>query len=159
MTAPRAPITIGIIVTFMFHSYFNSQVRSKYLYLFYIISILLIHKDSNVPNHASSLFLLIIIRSGCLAGIGWSVLYLQIPENFVCVILQDIFWVVHIPFVHIEKFPFLAHFPWITMPTQSWLVLYSLEICCIRLWFLVSSLSSHNVHLLFCCALFVLALI
>ena len=31
---PNAPITIGTIVTFMFHSFFNSLARSKYLYFF-----------------------------------------------------------------------------------------------------------------------------
>ena len=30
VTVPNAPITIGITVTFMFHSFFNSQARSKY---------------------------------------------------------------------------------------------------------------------------------
>ena len=30
----RAPITIGIIITFMFHSFFNSQAKSRYLSLF-----------------------------------------------------------------------------------------------------------------------------
>ena len=34
VTVPRAPITIDIIVTFMFHSFFNSLARSSYLYLF-----------------------------------------------------------------------------------------------------------------------------
>ena len=34
VTAQRAPITIGIIVTFMFHSFFNSFVRSRYLSFF-----------------------------------------------------------------------------------------------------------------------------
>ena len=29
---PKAPITIGTIVTFMFHSFFNSLARSKYLF-------------------------------------------------------------------------------------------------------------------------------
>ena len=33
-TAPKAPITIGTIVTFMFHSFFNSLARSKYLSFF-----------------------------------------------------------------------------------------------------------------------------
>ena len=32
--APKAPITIGIIVTCMFHSFFNSLARSKYLSFF-----------------------------------------------------------------------------------------------------------------------------
>ena len=31
---PKAPITIGIIVTFMFHSFFNSLARSRYLSFF-----------------------------------------------------------------------------------------------------------------------------
>ena len=34
VTVPRAPITIGIIVTFMFHSFFNFQARLRYLSLF-----------------------------------------------------------------------------------------------------------------------------
>ena len=31
---PNAPITIGTIVTFMFHSFFNSLARSRYLSFF-----------------------------------------------------------------------------------------------------------------------------
>ena len=34
VTVPNAPITIGIIVTCMFHSFFNSLARSRYLSLF-----------------------------------------------------------------------------------------------------------------------------
>ena len=34
LSVPKAPITIGIIVTFMFHSFFNSLVRSRYLSFF-----------------------------------------------------------------------------------------------------------------------------
>ena len=34
VTVPKAPITIGIIITFMFYSFFNSLARSKYLSLF-----------------------------------------------------------------------------------------------------------------------------
>ena len=34
VTVPKAPITIGIIVTFMFHSFFNSLARSWYLSFF-----------------------------------------------------------------------------------------------------------------------------
>ena len=36
MTVTRAPITIGITVTFMFHCFFNSLARSKYLSFFSI---------------------------------------------------------------------------------------------------------------------------
>ena len=34
VTMPKAPITISIIVTFMFHSFFNSLARSRHLSLF-----------------------------------------------------------------------------------------------------------------------------
>ena len=34
ITVPNAPITIGIIVTCMFHSFFNSLARSRYLSFF-----------------------------------------------------------------------------------------------------------------------------
>ena len=34
VTVPNAPITIGTIVTFMFHSYFISLARSRYLSFF-----------------------------------------------------------------------------------------------------------------------------
>ena len=41
VTVPKAPITIGIIVTFMLHSFFNSLARSRYLSLFsYAFSLL-----------------------------------------------------------------------------------------------------------------------
>ena len=34
VTVPNAPITIGILVTCMFHSFFNSLARSRYLSFF-----------------------------------------------------------------------------------------------------------------------------
>ena len=34
VTVPKAPITIGIIVTFMFHNFFNSLAKSRYLSFF-----------------------------------------------------------------------------------------------------------------------------
>ena len=34
VTVSSAPVTIGTIVTFMYHSFFNSQARSRYLSLF-----------------------------------------------------------------------------------------------------------------------------
>ena len=68
---PKAPITIGTIVTFMFYSFFNSRARSRYLSFFTFFQIYSeVHRDSKTDNFANSLlFLLIIIRSGLLAGI------------------------------------------------------------------------------------------
>ena len=34
LTVPNAPITIGITITFIFHCFFSSQARSRYLSLF-----------------------------------------------------------------------------------------------------------------------------
>ena len=42
VTVPKAQITIGIIITLMFHSFFNSLVRSRYLsYFSYSFSFIL----------------------------------------------------------------------------------------------------------------------
>ena len=51
---------------------------------------------------------------------------------------------------------------WITLPTQSCLVLYSFYANLLHsliMWLVVSSLSPHSRHLLFCCVLSILALI
>ena len=48
--------------------------------------------------------------SGRLAMIKGSVCISKTPEKFVCLILQDIFSVVHIPFFRMVKFQFLAQF-------------------------------------------------
>ena len=79
VTVPSAPITIGIIVTYVFHSFFNSLARSRLLiplftfFQFYSV----VSRDRKVEYFASSLFLLIIIRSGLLAVIRWSVCVLK----------------------------------------------------------------------------------
>ena len=72
VTVPNAPITIGIIVTYMFNSFFQFPSKVEVLILlftffqFYSVS----SRDSKVDYFASSLFfLLIVIKSGLLAGI------------------------------------------------------------------------------------------
>ena len=81
VTVPKAPITIGIIFTFMFHSFFNSLARSWYLSLFSLSFSFIqwsIGKAKSTIFQILSLFfflffLLIIIRSGLLVKIRWSV--------------------------------------------------------------------------------------
>ena len=93
---PNAPITIGIIVTFMFHSFFNSQARSRYLSFFSIsFRFILVSRDSKVDNFANFLFsffsfLLIIMRSGLLAGIKWFVCMLKSQSLLLLLLL--LFW-------------------------------------------------------------------
>ena len=76
VTVPNAPITIGIIVTCMFHSFFNFLARSRYLSFFWhsFSFYSVVSRESKVHYFASSL---IIIKSGLLAGIRWSVFMLK----------------------------------------------------------------------------------
>ena len=75
VTVPKAPITIGIIVTFMFHSFFNPQARSRYLSFFsHSFSFILWSVRTAKSTILQILFfLLIIIRSSLLVEIRWSI--------------------------------------------------------------------------------------
>ena len=77
VTVPNAPVPIGIIVTFMFHSFFNSLGRSRYLSFFshsfsFILWSVGIAKWT-ILQFLFFFFLLLIIRSGLLTEIRWSV--------------------------------------------------------------------------------------
>ena len=71
VTVPKAPITVGIIVTFMFHSFLNSPVRSRYLSFFsHSFSFILWSAGQQSRQFCKfSFFLLIIIRSDLLTEI------------------------------------------------------------------------------------------
>ena len=76
VTIPNAPITIDMIVTCMFHSFFNSLARSRYLsFVSHSFNFILwpggIAKSTILQ--VLFFFLLIINKSGLLAGIRWSV--------------------------------------------------------------------------------------
>ena len=76
VTVPRALITIGIIVTCMFHSFFNSLAKSRYLSFFsHSFSFILWSAGTAKSTILRVLFflLIIIIMSGLLAEIRWSV--------------------------------------------------------------------------------------
>ena len=74
MTVSRGTLIIGITITFIFYSFFNSLSRSRYLSFFSLsFNFTVVRQDSKVHNSVSSLFLLLIItRSGHLAEIRWS---------------------------------------------------------------------------------------
>ena len=161
---PKAPITIGTIVTFMFHSFFNSLARSRYLSFFSdsFSFILWSAETAQVDNFADILFLLIIMRCGILAGIRWSVCMSK-SHRSLCVSFSRTragLCIYHL--LVVSNFNFLHISLWITLPTHSCLVLYSL--CAnlqhsVIMWLIVSSLSPHSLHLLFCWVLCILALI
>ena len=67
----KAPITTGTIVTFMFHSFFNSLARLRYLSFFQIYSV--VRWDSKLDNFANSLCFVHYYKGWSLAGIWWSV--------------------------------------------------------------------------------------
>ena len=104
---------------------------------------------------------MIIIRSGLLAEIRWSVCTSK-SHRSLCVsfsrtgaglcIYHLLVWS-NLNFLHISQ--------WITLRTQTCLVLYSFcaNLLHSLMWLMVSSLSPHNRHLLFCCVLSILVLI
>ena len=93
---PSSWITISLTVTFMFHYYFSSLARSRYLSLFFS----LLFSLSGPPGRQSTLFGSFSFFCWLCQGlVDWekSVIYLclKIPEKFWCLILQDGFWVMH----------------------------------------------------------------
>ena len=102
------------------------------------------------------------MRSDLLAGIRWSVCILKshrsLCESFsrtgVALCIYYLFVWSNWNFLHISQ--------WITLPTQSCLALYSFcanLLHSLIMWLIVTSLSPHSRHLLFCCVLSILALI
>ena len=130
----------------------------------------MVSRNSTVYNPPSSLsfffffffFGQIIIRSGRLAEIIWSVCISK-SQWSLCIsfsrtnsglcIYHSFVW---------SNFTFLNNSKWITFPTQPCLVLYNF--CSnfqhsLMMWLIISSLSPHNLHLLFCFVLSILPLI
>ena len=127
---PKAPITIGTIVTFMFHSFFNSLARLRYLSFFshsysYILWSAGTAK-STILQILFFFFFLIIIRSGLLAEIRWSVCVLK-SHRSLCVLFSRTGAGLCIYHLLVgSKLNFFHISQWITLPTQSYFVLYSL---------------------------------
>ena len=74
VAVPSVPITIGINVTFMFQFFqFTCKIKMFILLFLFFRCSFVVNGDSEVHNFASSLFFWIIIKSGRLAEIKWSV--------------------------------------------------------------------------------------
>ena len=162
VTAPNAPITDGTIVTLMFLSFFNSRARSMYLSFFSLSFRFILWSAGTAKSTILQILflLLIIMMSGLLASIRRSVCMLKSHwsscESFsrtgaglcICHLFVWSNW----NFLHISQ--------WITLPTQSclaWYSFYANLLHSLIMWFIVSSLSTHSLHLLFCCVLSILA--
>ena len=129
VTVPKAPITISIIVTFMFQFFQLSSKVEVFMLLFTLfLSYSVVSRYSKVDNYANYLliFLLIIIRSGLLAEIRWSVgtskshwsLYVFFFSR------KGAGLCIYHLFVR-SDLNFLQFSQWIPLPTQSCLFLYS----------------------------------
>ena len=148
----------------MFHGFFNSLAKVEVLNpSFHFLSALF--RDQRVQQSPQfckfSFFLLITISSGLLAEIRWSICMSKSHKRL-CVSFsrRDAGLCIYHLFIWSNS-NFLHYSQWITLPTQSYIVLYSFWANLLHslMWLMVSSLAPHNLHLLFCCVLSILALI
>ena len=123
---PSAPITIGITVTFKFHSFFSSLVRSRYLSIFsssWIWTLLAFSKFT--LQQVFFLFLLTVTRSGRLVEIKWSVCISILLRNLCVSFSSTDSWLCTQYLFICSNINFLHNSQWIILPTQWCLVLYS----------------------------------
>ena len=107
VTVPRAPITIGIIITFMFHSFFNYLARSIYLSFFLLsFNFTLWSAGPTRSTIVQVLFFFVVdFYKVWSSGRDYVIcLHLKIPEELEHLTLQNRFWVVHEPFVSMVNF-------------------------------------------------------
>ena len=160
----KATLTIGAIVIFMFHSFFNSLPRSRYLSFFSLTSRFILWSAGTAKSTILQiLFFFVDYFEVWSSGRDrWSVCMLKshrsLCESFsrtgagLC-IYHLLAWS-NLKILHISQ--------WITLPTQSCHVLYSFcanLLHSLIMCLMVSSLSPHSLHLLFCYVLSILALI
>ena len=160
MSVPGAPTTTGNTVTFGFHS---SPARLRYypfftLFQFYSV----ISRHTKVQNLASSLILLTITRPCRLAEIKWSICISKSQRSmFVSFPATDSGLCIYHLLLS-SNLIFSLNSQRITL--QIYLCLVSYSFCAsllhsLIMWMIVSFLSSHDLYLLICCVLSILALI
>ena len=149
-------------ITFMFHSFFCSLVRSRCLFYFSLSFNFILWSTGTAKFTILKVlfFLLIIIRSGHLAEIKWSVCCSKSLRGL-CVLFSRTD--VGIAYLIVKSHSsFLYNSQMITLPTQSGLVLYSFWsnlLHSLIMWLMLSSLSPYDLHLQFYYVLPILALI
>ena len=109
VTVPDTPITIGIIVTRMFHSFFHSLARSRYLSFFSLSFRFILWSARTAKSTILQVFFfffffwLIFIRSCLLAEIRWSVCMLKSHKSLCILLLLLIVVVVVVVVVRLKK--------------------------------------------------------
>ena len=102
------------------------------------------------------------IRSGLLGEIRWSVCMSKSPRSLCMLFSRTGAWLCIYHLLVWSNLNFLHISLCITLPTQSCLVLYSFcanSLHSLIMWLIVSSVSPHSLHLLFCCVRSILGLI
>ena len=91
VTVPNAPITIGIIVTFIFHSFFNSLARSKYLSFFLLSFSFILWSTRTAKSTILQVlycyyyyceFFISILNDGLSLGSEWQQFFLDFLDSF-----------------------------------------------------------------------------
>ena len=125
VTIPKAPITIGTVVTFMFHNFFSSLSRLRYLSSFLHSFSYLIWSTGTAKSIISKILFMF-----CWLGLGL-VFWLRFGDSFVCqnpigVYIchsqRQVLGCEHIIHSYSLNLNFLRISQWITLLTQSWLV-------------------------------------
>ena len=90
----------------------QSSLQVKILILLFTFLQLysVVRRDSKVEHFANSPFLLIMIRTGLLVMIGWSVCMFKSHMSLCVLFSRTGAGVLHIPFVSMVRFIFVAHF-------------------------------------------------
>ena len=165
VSVPKEPITIRIIVTFMLRSFFNSQARFRYLSFFSHSFSFILWSAGTVKSTILQIlffFFLIIIRFGHLAENRWSVCMPKSHRSLCVSFSRTGSWLCVYHMFIWSNYSFLHISQWVTLPTQSCLILYSFCANFLHshiMGLIVSSLSLPSLHLLFCCVLSTLVLI
>ena len=159
VTVTRAPTITGIIIPFMFHCFCQSSSKVHVLTFLFVF----FNSTQWSTGKCFSFFSLDYYKVWSSGRDLVIRLYLLIPE-YIVRIVHNRFWVVHISFICGVKFKLIAQFPvdQYAHPILSSLILFFSGLTCwfrLLYWLSISSLSSHNLHLLFCCILLIFALI
>ena len=122
VTVPKAPIPIGTIVTFIFHSFFNPLARLRYLSFFSHSFSFILWSAGTAKSKILQILLFLLIKvwsSGqdpcvCQSPMG---VYVSFSRTGAGLCIYHLFIWSNLNFLHISQ--------WIALPTQSCQVLYS----------------------------------
>ena len=127
VTVPRAPITIGITATFMFHSFFNFLARSRYSSFFSLSFNFTLWSAGTAKSTSRQVLFFCCWLSGRQAEIWWSICMSK-SQRSLCV---SFFWVIcsHDQTSILCTVSRGSPFP----PSRIYSFTYSVLVCCICL--------------------------